>query len=370
MARSSHLLGTFLLLALLPTWTQARPNTTSSDTMPGQYVLCEKDLEIDILKESHGLIQVGVTPTHAAMHPSWPTALSTIIINICIMLWSRFTKYGVYPNRLTPFLLPLSMISFWFTTFVTTQLNSTSAGWISTNLTTFAALIATLIDAFIAIFVYGDSRRPSPSPSPLPHLIPIITLLSLLAFQTAATLAVIIQRLTASNEYGTIAYAITNTHGCTPNESGDFSFLQRGVRSRIFAIVQIAQLVYSVVVILALIPFALGKGRRMARETIRKLDYSATPSDGVISHPHKLGKITAWLVAARGFARCMQLCLPVASLVAGFPLLVYGVMIATRGVPVVMSGDCMLVEMSPRFGFVDGGEVELWWRVLVVAVGH
>ncbi|KAK4446667.1 hypothetical protein QBC34DRAFT_383018 [Podospora aff. communis PSN243] len=359
MATRSQVLATLCLVALLPTWTQAQPNTAN---LSEQYILCEKTIEIDILQQTHNLIQVDATPTPAAIHPSWPTALTTLTINLCILLWSRFTEHGVYPNRVTPFILPFGLTALWFTTFVAAQPDNTTAGWIPTNLTTLAALTATLIDWFVAVFIRGDSRRIQklPTTSHL-HLLPVIAFLSLATAMFAAILATIIQRLLPTSAYGTIAYAITDTHGCTPHLNDDFSFLQRGARSRIFAIIQLAQLIYSILVILALIPFALGKGRRMAREMML---------DTGIMHPRAFGGPTAWLVTARGFARCMQLWLPVAGFVAGFPLLVYGTIVATRGTPVVVSGDCMLVEMSPRFGGLDWGEVELWWRVLVVGVGH
>ena len=65
----------------------------------------------------------------------------------------------------------------------------------------------------------------------------------------------------------------------------------------------------------------------------------------------------------------MQIYLPVATLVAGFPLLLYGFIIAARRMPVAVLGDCMLVEVSPKLGFLDS-KVDLWWRVLSGAVRH
>ena len=92
--------------------------------------------------------------------------------------------------------------------------------------------------------------------------------------------------------------------------------------------------------------------------------------DTGISNPVAFGRLMNHLVAVRGAARFMQTYLPVATLAAGVPLAIYGGVIATRGVPVAISGDCMLVELSPRFGFLDSSEIDLWWRVLVGAVGH
>lgn len=59
------------------------------------------------------------------------------------------------------------------------------------------------------------------------------------------------------------------------------------------------------------------------------------------------------------------------TLLVGFsfiPQLVYEVVIATKGMPVVISGNCMLVELDPRFGFFDT-VVPLYWKVLMGFVG-
>ena len=46
------------------------------------------------------------------------------------------------------------------------------------------------------------------------------------------------------------------------------------------------------------------------------------------------------------------------------PVIVYEAVIANKGAPVVISGNCMLIELDPRFGFLDS-EIEAWWKVLV-----
>lgn len=51
-----------------------------------------------------------------------------------------------------------------------------------------------------------------------------------------------------------------------------------------------------------------------------------------------------------------------------FPLLVYEVDVATRGRLVFMSGDCMLVELDPRLGFLVS-EIDDWWKSLVGIAG-
>ena len=50
------------------------------------------------------------------------------------------------------------------------------------------------------------------------------------------------------------------------------------------------------------------------------------------------------------------------------PVLVYEIVIASLGRPVVISGNCMLVELDPKFGFLDF-EIETWWKVLTGITG-
>ncbi|KAK0649741.1 hypothetical protein B0T16DRAFT_410635 [Cercophora newfieldiana] len=359
MARRLFSFAAFWLVALFPIWSAAQ-NNASSANLPEQYQLCEKELEIQILQNTHGLVRVDATPTHAALEPGWPEVLATLTINLGIFLWSRFTEHGVYLNRFVSFLLPVGITALWFATFVVAQLKFTSAGWISASLTTTLALLATIVDWLVAVFVWGDSRRTQPFASGwVPVIIGTIGFIGTL--EVACVFAAVVQRFVTSTEYGAVAYDINDSHGCIPR-GGDanFPFLQQGVRSRIFSVIQLAQAVYSLAACFALVPFALRKGKRMVKEMML---------DTGLSNPNAFGAWMNHLVAARGFARFMQTYLPVATLVSGAPMLLYGAIIATRGVPVAISGNCMLVELSPRFGFLDS-EVDLWWRVLAGAVGH
>ena len=52
-----------------------------------------------------------------------------------------------------------------------------------------------------------------------------------------------------------------------------------------------------------------------------------------------------------------------AQLLLYFPVLVYECVIAGKGRPVVISGDCMLVELDPKFGFLDS-DIVAWWKVV------
>jgi hypothetical protein len=50
------------------------------------------------------------------------------------------------------------------------------------------------------------------------------------------------------------------------------------------------------------------------------------------------------------------------------PILLYQVHIAVLGTPVVISGNCMLVELNPRLGFYDT-DIEDYWKALVSLTG-
>jgi hypothetical protein len=58
----------------------------------------------------------------------------------------------------------------------------------------------------------------------------------------------------------------------------------------------------------------------------------------------------------------------VASLLMSAPLLIYQIDLAVKGTPVVLSGNCMLVELSPRVGFLDA-PIDAWWKAVVQWVG-
>jgi hypothetical protein len=51
------------------------------------------------------------------------------------------------------------------------------------------------------------------------------------------------------------------------------------------------------------------------------------------------------------------------------PVLIYQSIIAVKGRPVAISGNCMLVELDPRWGFYDS-EIEIWWKVFVSITGQ
>jgi hypothetical protein len=49
------------------------------------------------------------------------------------------------------------------------------------------------------------------------------------------------------------------------------------------------------------------------------------------------------------------------SLLIWLPVLIYEIHVAVSGTPVVFSGNCMLVELNPKWGFLDS-EIETYWK--------
>ena len=130
---------------------------------------------------------------------------------------------------------------------------------------------------------------------------------------------------------GTVAYQIVDTNGCTPYDG--LEYLERGARSRIFRIIQTVEYFYSGIVITGIMFASFGGSDSMGSRQ-RVLQVAAG-----------LGLLVLWL-----------------------PILAYEIRIALLGTPVVISGNCMLVELNPKWGFYDT-EIEDYWKVLVSLTG-
>lgn len=100
---------------------------------------------------------------------------------------------------------------------------------------------------------------------------------------------------------GSVAYQIDNTNGCMPVDG--LAYLQRGARAHGFRVVQaVTFLVVMLFVVLN------------------------------VGSPDGFNAFLAFPALAE---------------------LVYTAVVASKGTPVVVSGDCLLVELNPRVGFLD-----------------
>lgn len=147
------------------------------------------------------------------------------------------------------------------------------------------------------------------------------------AFQYGASLTTIIQRWKGT--IGTLAYHVTNTHSCTPHSS--LSFLTSGIRSRAFKIMQTTNFAYASMMAPGLIAIVMD-----------------VEVDG--------GNTSRYMVSL--FITCGPVVYEI----------IYMALIASKGTPVVISGNCMLVELSPRFGYFDS-DVVFHWKLLMAITG-
>ena len=155
----------------------------------------------------------------------------------------------------------------------------------------------------------------------------------LCVFQYIGSGVVITQHWTG--KLSTTAYTITDNHGCVPYHGLDY--LTKGARSRAFKIIQTIELLY-----IGLLYFGGCNGDSdVGNDTT--LDYEFEGEIG------KMAKVVL---------------LPLILI----PVMVYEIIIATKGSPVVISGNCMLVELDPKLGFLDS-EISTFWKVLVGMTG-
>ena len=285
-----------------------RTNSTASSSNTGlpseRYELCETDEEIFALQETYGLIPVTATPTRAAVHPSWPGS----VLSICVALYAFFVALN--ESRTTAragsatIVIPLVIIVRWIIGFAIIEEQKSSGGWISAT------------EASVTANFAGWAREAG-----FEGLYAFLVLVW--SFQGAATSALWIQRWIGT--VGSIAYLVTDTNGCTP--ANGFEYLQQGARSRAFRIIQTTEAVF----------------------TAYALSYVS---------------LSIMQEGAPGRHKTQRAILAAILMFIYVPVLVYEVLIAVKGTPVVISGNCMLVELDPRFGFYDS-EIDTWWKLLI-----
>lgn len=280
--------------------------TQTANDVPGErWTLCQTDACITNLQHSDNLVVVSSIPTKAAMHPGWPETL----IGVCFALWAWINYVTGDGDReaVTAWtLLSFAAVNiFWVVTFGFIESEKSTGGWLSV----LWSATTTLLNVWLVV-----NKRIGLS----------ATLTVLALFQGLASWAVIIQRW--KGEVGSIAYEITNSHGCVPYDG--FTFLQQGMRSRAFRIIQTVESVYITVV------------------------------NMFVSCIGASGSSHGSLKVASGSLLLMIY----------IPVLVYEVIIAVKGTPIAISGNCMLVELNPRFGFLDS-EIESWWKAFVSITG-
>lgn len=283
--------------------------------------LCKTDEEISNLQQSLDLTRVESKPTHGALQPSWPETLITLAISVYAIIPTEPPTQFRFRVWVFKAFIPFAMIFTWLTSFIIAEINTATAGWISVNMAAWLMTIGTSGE-------YNDID----SEGLLQGIGSVMVFLSMILGYVQFCLAISIagQRQGATLGFGTVAYNITNMHGCQPwNSTGSVEYLQQGARSHTFKIIQIIQVNYSCVVLI--------------------ITFLMMGQDDPDTNKMKTA-----------YALC--------TILLSFPLLIYEAIIATKGTPVVISGNCMLVELDPRLGFLDS-EIDNFWKVLVGITG-
>ena len=265
--------------------------------------LAKTPSDIEKFRSQHNLTTVRSTPQDAALTPSWPQALvQYILIAPPINCWS--TSSQTHESTTT------------VNGMVTSHNVHTIPGQIWTPFNVLQIILSPFV--FVAWTVsFGLSQAQALTGGwlsvmgwalwfDLMHLIFGPFALPPLLFQWVASLAVIIQRWRF--DLGSIAYKIEDLNGCVPVDG--LGYLQQGARSRSFKIFQ------SVTFSVATLFMVWG-----------------------MSYPQGFNVNLALLALAE---------------------LIYTAVIANRGTPVVVSGNCLLVEFNPRKGFLDSSISTRW----------
>jgi len=345
---------------------------------PERWELCKTESDIRALQEQDGLIRVAAVPTKAAMHPEWPETSISLFLNAaslatwyfhsdppqpdrasqaesslvstvpeqassgpasdppnnekkrrlkqCLIKWWHVTVYG---------LVAISCVA-WTIQFAKIQQSRPTGGWLSAlAFMTITVLVPTPMNLL-------TKRRGQ---------VMMVAIFLVSTFQFVGSIIVLVQRWKGT--VGTIAYSIANVNGCVPYNG--LEYLQQGVRAKDFRIIQVAelgwQMIYGLIGIFIFVPCYL--------KTFPDDDSNSDrEEEEMIAIDAQWPK---WMKRIRGISAVMNLLIYI-------PVLVYEIVIATKGMPVVISGSCMLVELDPKLGFYNS-QIEAWWKALTGLAG-
>lgn len=352
------------------------PTTALATNLTEQYHLCKTDAQIEALRLMHDLIRVDATPTHAALHPSWPETLITHGINVYSIVTIASKPKSGFTLFFFKGLVPFALAVAWCISFVVAEINGPTAGWISCSMTT----------AFVA-FLNLASYMESDSKGFFCGLGGLLAVLSvpLGIFQFFASFAAMGQRCTKTRlnvknvahnitGFGSVAYKVTDTHGCIPFDG--IGYLQKGARAHAFTVIIFLQVIYSFYAfcfLLVVIYAASQTKEDTAAEAISlgsREKNAPREENGTKRGDGTKGKNASREEDSSGWKDLIgpNAAFALNTIFLSSILLIYEAVIATKGRPVVVSGNCMLVELDPRLGFLDS-EIDNWWKALVGMTG-
>ena len=294
-------------------FTVSAVNTTMNGQPAERYELCKSTKEIQALQQQYELILVSSVPTKAAFMPSWPGKLVGLIQAVwAIIATTSPSNSGGRPwykvaKNISVIALTYILVISWTIAFARIEVDKATGGWLP------------MLNGFNLIFslmALADSV-PKDGAYVLLPLMPFVLL------QVCGGLAVVMQRW--GETIGSIAYSITDLNGCTPFNGT--TYLQQGARSRAFRIIQICEMVF--------------------------VDLSFTSAFRFVASDDLSELKSVWSALL---------------LILYLPEIIYESIIAGKGTPVVISGNCMLVELNPKWGFLDS-EISNWWKALELIAG-
>ena len=302
-----------------PTQHEELSDNTTTKNLAHHWQLSKSHEDIEAFRTKHNLILVDSSPTDAALHPSWPQALVQYLLVAppIICMYSSHTTHSSYSYS-------SHSASTSINGHLTSHYESRNSPTGYTNTVGFSLTPWSLLQAILSPFLFilwtisfGMAQHQVETAGwlsvmgwalwfDLAHLVLGPFALPMLFFQWVGSFAVIIQRWTSG--FGRISYHIDNTNGCTPVYG--LAYLQQGARAHSFKILQ------SVTFPVATLFMILNAGN------------------------------------LEGFNAYLAL--------PALAELVYTAVVASKGTPIVVSGNCLLVELNPRVGFLDSNISTRW----------
>ncbi|KAF2999679.1 hypothetical protein E8E13_001986 [Curvularia kusanoi] len=289
---------------------QNSPDNTTTGLAAHHWQLSKSHADVEAFRTKHNLILVDSSPTDAALQPSWPQALvQYILIAPPITCW--YTSQTTHAVRHSS--------SFGDPIIINSQYSSEHQSQTSTTLTPWSVL-QTILSPFLFIMwtiSFGTAQHQVDTAGwlsvmgwalwfDLTHVVLGAYAVPMLLFQWTGSFAVIVQRWTSG--FGSIAYSIDNLNGCVPVDG--LAYLQQGARAHSFRLLQ--SITFPVATLFMVLNL---------RNPATFNAFLATPA---------------------------------------LAELIYTAVVASKGTPMVVSGNCLLLELNPRVGFLDSSISTRW----------
>lgn len=286
-----------------------------------RYEVCRTSADIQALQETYNLTIVSSSPTKAAMHPGWPETMISMFVLIISLYSLRNVdeeSNGSWQDVLHTAVIAYAFVTSicWTISFASAERSKATGGWVSC-----LAPVTSLNAGWVAMRRGGNTDIGR-------FLGFVVFFLSI--FQYIAAYVIMAQR--NNGTVGNIAYLVTELNGCSPI-NGTTAYLEQGARTKAFSLIQSLEVTYTTIVFLFACCIVFGGGE----------------SDDCS-------------------AKTMNLNMAVWLFILYLPILLYEIVIAAKGTPVIISGNCMLVELDPNLGFLDS-EIATWWKCLIGITG-